>query len=62
MWSYFVHLFSAMSENNNDTVLMFVVAETAWGEEMGKHWAYPFFRDNLNRVAYIVSKEFNDDP
>jgi hypothetical protein len=23
---------------------------------------HPFFRDNLNSVAYIVSKEFNQDP
>jgi hypothetical protein len=51
-----------MSDNNTDPVLMFVMAEAAWGEEMGKHWAYPFFRDNLNRYTYIVSKELNEDP
>jgi hypothetical protein len=31
-------------------------------EEMGKHWAYPFFRDNSNSGAYIVLKELNQDP
>jgi hypothetical protein len=27
-----------------------------------KLWVHPFFRDNLNPSAYIVSKELNQDP
>jgi hypothetical protein len=27
-----------------------------------KHWVHPFFHDNLNSGAYIVSKELNQDP
>jgi hypothetical protein len=31
-------------------------------QEKSKHWVNPFFRDNLNSGAYIVSKELNQDP
>jgi hypothetical protein len=33
-------------------------------EEVGKEklWVHPFFHDNLNSGAYIVSKELNQDP
>jgi hypothetical protein len=40
------------------------VAETAWEERTGEKetWVHPFFRDNLNSGASIVSKELNQGP
>jgi hypothetical protein len=31
-------------------------------QEIRKHWVHPFFHNNLNSGAYIVSKELNQDP
>jgi hypothetical protein len=49
------------SDNNIDRVIIWRWlrgVRVDWTE----HWVPPFFRDNVNSGAYIVSKEFNQDP
>jgi hypothetical protein len=48
-----------MSDNNIDPVMMWWLRVR---QEKRKHWVHPFFRDNLNSGAYIVSKELDKDP
>jgi hypothetical protein len=59
-WIFNVVFFSsAISENNINGVII-------WRKKRGqgkiKQCVHPFFRDNLNSDAYIVSKEFKQHP
>jgi hypothetical protein len=53
-----------MSDNNVDPVMIWwwLRWRKRKRQEKRKHWVHPFFRDNLNSGAYIVSKELKQDP
>jgi hypothetical protein len=59
-----VHFYSAMSDNNIDPVMiwLWLRRRKRRRQEIRKHWVHPFFRDNFNSRAYIVSKELTEDP
>jgi hypothetical protein len=56
--------FYTMPDNNIDPVVIWrwLRRRKRRNQEKRKHWVHPFFRNNLNSRAYIVSKEFNHDP
>jgi hypothetical protein len=60
----FVHFSFVMSEINIDPVMIWwwLRRRKRRRQEKRKHWVHPFFHDNLNSRAYIVSKELNQDP
>jgi hypothetical protein len=55
-----------MSDNNIDSVVIWWwlrwLRRRKRRQEKRKHWVHPFFRDNLNPGAYIVSRELNQNP
>jgi hypothetical protein len=52
-----------MSDNNIDPVMMWWLRwRKRRRQEKRKQWVHPFCHDNLNKGAYIVSKELNQDP
>jgi hypothetical protein len=59
----FVNFFPAMSNNNIDPVVIWWWLRQCKkrGNGKRKHWVHPFFHDNLNSGAYIVSKELSQN-
>jgi hypothetical protein len=60
----FMHFSSAMWENHIDPVIIWwwLRRRKMRRRAKRKHWVHPFFRDNWNSGAHIVSKKFNQDP
>jgi hypothetical protein len=51
-----------MSYNNVDPLIIWWWLRLSKRRQERKHWVHPFFRNNLNSGAYIVSKEIGQDP
>jgi hypothetical protein len=52
-----------MSDYNTNPVIIWwwLRRRKKRGQEKRKHWVHPFFHDNLNSGAYIITKELNQD-